>query len=157
MLLSPREEGDMNKTKEEWLTTLQDEIDDLHCDIYFTATFKSRTLAESAEKAFKYFLKCRLNQPGKTFFKKFVMCWAFFDKVDKRGGIHIHALLKNIDPSLAPSLQEKCKEFFGQSDVRPYDHSLPKHRSASHYLAEKVVRGELDHYDFYKINCKFRR
>lgn len=147
----------MDSNREEWLTTLQEELDSLHCDIYFSTTFKLKTLAESAEKAFKYFFKCRLNQPGDIFFKKFVLCWAFFERSDSRGSVHIHALLKGISPSLAIPLQKKCKDFFGQSDIRPYDHSLPKHKSASHYLAEKAVRGELDHYNFFKINCKLRR
>lgn len=146
----------MYSSEQEWLTSVQDELDSLCCDIYFSTTSRVKMLQMSAEQRFKYFFKCYINQPGNIFFEKFILCWAFFDKADKRGSVHIHSLIKGIDPSLADSLQKKCKDFFGQSKIRPYDHSLPKHRSASHYLAEKVVREELDHYDFYKINSKLR-
>lgn len=145
----------MNSSEEEWLTSVQNELDSLCCDIYFSTTSRVKMLQVSAEKRFKYFFK-HLNSSEEIFFKKFVLCWTFFDKADSRGSVHIHSLIKGIDPSLAVLLQKKCKSFFGQSDIRPYDHSLPKHRSASHYLAEKVVRDELDHYDFYKINSKLR-
>jgi len=142
-------------SKEEWLTSVQYELDSLYPDIYFSTTSRVKMLQMSAEKRFKYFFK-HLNNPEGIFFKKRIFCWTFFDKPDKRGSVHIHSLINGIDPTLAVLLQKKCKGFFGQSKVRPYDHSLPRERLASHYLAEKVVRGELEHYDFYKINSKLR-
>jgi len=144
-------------SKEELLTEFQEELDSLHCDLWFSTTFRSKALVMPAEKAFKYFFKSYLNQPDRIFFEKFILCWVLFDKRDSREGVHIHSLIKGIDPSLAPLLQKKSNAFFGQSDVRPYDHSISKNRSASHYLAEKYVREEFDHYGFYKINSRLRR
>ena len=131
-------------------------LDREHWDIYCNPTFRSRTLQEEAEQEVKYFFK-HLNKPGKIFFPKFMLCWVFYEGGDIRGGLHLHLLIKGINPSLAPDLQKKCKEFFGDSQVVPYNYNLPGEKSPSRYLAKKYISDELDFFDLYKINSKLRR
>lgn len=137
------------------INELQEQFDKLHSDIYLTATFRAKAVTESAEKKFKFFFKCYLNK-NKIFFEKYILCWVFFEKGDIRKGIHIHALIKNINPRFTPLLQVICEHFFGESKVVAYDHNRPKERQASYYLARKYCSEKLDHFDFYKINSRRR-
>jgi len=134
----------------------QNLLDRENWDIYCNPTFRRRTLQEEAEEEFKYFFK-HLNEPSKIFFPKFIVCWVFYEKGDIRGSLHIHSLIKGINPFFTSDLQGKCTKFFGQSQVVAYNHNLPKDKLPSHYLAKKYVSNELDFFDFYKINSKLRR
>lgn len=125
-------------------------------DIWLTTTFRKRTLLEEAVGEFKYFFK-HVNKPEEIFFHKYILAWVFFEQDNWRGGVHIHSVINGIEPSWAGLLEKRCRDFFGQSHVKPYDYSLPETQSAINYLGQKYVSGKLPHYDFYRINSKLRR
>ncbi|MCX5693701.1 MAG: hypothetical protein NT014_00980 [Candidatus Omnitrophica bacterium] len=134
----------------------QNLLDKEHWDIYCSLTFRTRTLFEEAMKEFKHFFK-HLNKSGEVFFPKYILSWVFYEKGDVRGGVHLHSLIKGINPSLASNLQNKCNDFFGDSQVVSYNHNLPREKLPSRYLAKKYISNELDFFDIYKINSKLRR
>ncbi|MBF0620045.1 MAG: hypothetical protein HQL19_07750 [Candidatus Omnitrophica bacterium] len=131
----------------------QELLDSFQWDVFVTITFRKRATTAWAIHAVKCFLK-HLNSREVQFFKKFVRCFVFSEKYGQREGIHLHLLIQGIDPSMAGALERKCLNIFGESAVKPYDHSLP--RLASFYLAEKCISPLLDHWDFFKINSRLR-
>jgi hypothetical protein len=123
-------------------------------DIYLTVTFRQSTSASTALRSFKYFFK-HLNTPDCVYFKQYIRCFIFCEKQGYQDGVHIHSLIQGVDITRAGLLEEKCRRFFGQSKVEPYQYGSP--RLASEYLAEKCVGLSLAHWDFIKINSKLRR
>ena len=105
----------------------------------------------SARKEFQYFIS-HLNY-AIDFFDKYVLAFVYFERKYSRAPIHIHALINGILPELCPALQSECVEFFGESDVTPYDPRLP----ASFYFGWKHVKPDLADFDFLKINSRRRK
>lgn len=124
-------------------------------DVWLTVTFRERTLMENAKKRFKSFFK-HLNKPSEVYYHKFVTMWVYYER-EARGGVHVHAVVKNIPSYLTPKLEKECRQYFGQAQVKPYDRSLPLSKSATSYLADKHLSPRLEGYDFYFINSKYRR
>ena len=122
-------------------------------DIWLTVTFKYPASSESAFKSFRYFFK-RLNTPELVFFEKFIRCIVLTEKHERRASAHIHCLIHGIAPSLARSLEDKCRGFFGSSVAKAYDSELP--RLASEYMAKKCADGVAEDWKVMKINAKWR-
>ena len=122
-------------------------------DLFVTITFKEKRGVDGAKKAFKSFFR-NLNLPSEIFYEKFILSWVFYESEGSRRGVHVHALIKGIDPSLASLLEEKCKGFFGLSKVVPYNYN--NSGSATSYLARKYPNINLVFFDYYKINSRLR-
>ena len=119
-------------------------------DIWVTLTFRNTVTPSLAKKKFKYFFKT-LNKPGEAFFKKYILSWVFVEKNKVKDGVHIHALVKGIAPALCRKLERKCKEFFGESRIKPM------HEGVIPYLCEKYNTSSLEDWGFVKINSKRRK
>jgi hypothetical protein len=121
-------------------------------DIFISITFRHQTNTEAAIKMFKYFFKHLNSSEGIFSFADYIYCLVFFENNEYTNGIHLHVFLEGISPLLAKSLNRKCNDFFGDSDVVQYDPTQP----ATYYVSWKYVFGMLDHFDYYKINFKYR-
>ena len=120
-------------------------------DLFATITFRQQCPSLSAIKAFKRFFKY-LNTRDRRFFDKYIECWIFLERHDLRAGVHIHALIRGINPTLAEELEKKCRRIFGQSRILPYDPM----RQAVVYLAGKYKSQRLEDFTFFKINSRLR-
>lgn len=129
-------------------------VERLGADLWFTVTFRRSVSLDTAMKSFKRFFKF-LNKPDKVYYEKFILSWVYFEKTIKGEGYHIHALIKGINPVLAPALEKECQKAFGLSKVKPYDHSRIIY-PASEYLADKCVFNS-DNLEFFRINSRLRR
>lgn len=119
-------------------------------DLFLTITFRKETSYITAVKKLKYFFK-RLNTKETFFFNRYVCTYVFFEENPGRRGVHIHCLLRGINPSSAYLLERKCLEFFGNSQVRPYD----EEDNAAKYLAKKYGSKYLRGFDLIKISAKY--
>jgi len=133
------------------VTAFGELIEGRNWDIFLTTTFRRPKGSTEAKRAFKYFFK-HLNTPAMAFFNKFVFALAVFERDSNRNGVHIHALLQGINPSLVASLEKKCREFFGDSVALPYDSD----KAGRFYIARKYVSSQLDDYDILRINSRLR-
>lgn len=107
---------------------------------------------EAAEKKFVKFFE-RLNRPTKYYFKGYIKCWVFYEKRPWGKGVHIHSLIKGINPSFAKMLEKKCQRKFGRSKIEPYISG----KGATGYLGRKYESLRLVHWDNYPINSKLRK
>ena len=123
-------------------------------DLWITITFRKHSSLGFTIKRLKWFF-ASLNTPAEMFYHHYVKCWVYFEKTIE--GYHIHCLLKRINPDLSLNLEEKCLRYFGRSEVRPYDHTITD-VPASEYVGQKCVKKKdtQDHWDYYKINSKYR-
>jgi hypothetical protein len=127
---------------------------DLHLwDIWFSTTVSREVGTEDFLRSFKYFFN-HINSRDFVFYKGFICGYVFSEFNKFRNGVHLHALIKGIDPEMANPVEEFCWDYFGESKVVPYDNYRPDR--ASGYLARKCVSQELDHFDFFKVNSSFR-
>jgi len=140
--------------KRKLVEVFQKFLDMQNYDLCLTITFRNKTGLELAKKQFKYFFKY-LNTKEEMIFDSFFIGWVFFEK-ENRGGVHIHAIISGISPSKASILEKRCRDYFGESKVVPYDLSRPTHKSMSRYLAEKYVTDDLEFFDFMRINSRIR-
>jgi hypothetical protein len=121
-------------------------------DLYVTITFRQDTCLEVAMIKFKRFFK-HLNSVERAFYEKMISTYAFFEYNDSfKTGVHIHALIQGINPSLSELLKERCLDYFGFSKIEPYSPA----ENVKFYLSRKINQTCLAHYDYYKINSKFR-
>jgi len=104
---------------------------------------------EKARKYFFYFFN-HLNK-HEDFYKKFVHFWFFIEQnPHERKGVHLHALMDGIIPEMIPSLNTRCNDTFGESEVKVRDkHTIP-------YLAKKCISPHLIDFNYYKINSRYR-
>lgn len=108
-----------------------------------------RPPAQRAKQTFNYFFK-HLNSPNGVFYHDRIRCFFLFERLPHP---HIHAFIKGIDPQLAEALEHKCRQFFGDSKVVPYDSS----KGARFYLGGKCVGREDVYWDVpYTVNSKYR-
>lgn len=124
-------------------------------DLYVTITFTEEIAMELALKRFKQFF-AYLNNRRFVFFEKLITCWVIFEKNDTRKGYHIHALIKGIDPTLAPRLEHLCHHAFGLSKVEGFDYSIQPY-SAVNYIVDKHIYKYCGSLMYYEINSKYRK
>jgi len=118
-------------------------------DTWLTVTFRTPVTSSLAKKKFKYFFKT-LNKPDEEFFKKYILSCVFVERNKVKKGFHIHALVKGVAPSLCSRLEEKCREYFGESRV------MPVHEGVIPYLCDKYDTSSLEDWRFFKINSRLR-
>lgn len=119
-------------------------------DLVLHITPRRIETVEILQKDIKYFFK-HLNAPGDKFYDKYVTLWCFFERFDKCG-VHSHILLKGIPPDKAKELAKRCNTFFGDTMVALYK---TKENIAA-YTLKNYGKDELEHYDYYKINARYR-
>jgi len=105
----------------------------------------------SARKEFQYFFS-HLNY-AVTFFDKYMLALVCFERAYPGARIHLHALIQRISPKFCQILQSECFEFFGESEVRPYDPS----KKVSFYFGLKYLKPELVDFDFLRVNSRRRK
>jgi len=120
--------------------------------LYATVTFKQEICMEKAKRSIRHFFKY-LNGRTVYFYKKLMQCVVFFEKTDSRGGVHVHMLIKGIDPALAKTLEQRLIIAFGRSEAEPY---IPGNGAAV-YLANKCDQQSLLHWDKWTINSRVRK
>lgn len=114
-------------------------------DLWATFTFREIVYLDKAKKEFKRFFKSII---GKTdyFFSKFIRTFTVFERNPDRPGVHIHCLIKGINPTLASKVSEKWE---GESKVLPYD----SEKGARFYLTNICLSPKkLEHFEPYTIN-----
>src|SRR5438477_2094597 len=111
-------------------------IKEFPADIWLTVTFRKTVNTGVAIRRFKYFLK-HLNKPDQQFYKKYINVLVVCEKNRYRQGVHIHALVKGMDISLAPALESACNERFGESKAKA------PHEGVAGYLADKFDSSSL--------------
>ena len=130
-------------------------IERINPDLFVTITFRTTTSKRAAEKYLKKFFKF-LNKDGEIFYNKFILAWVVvFERPVEGDGYHIHALIRDINPSLALPLEKKLNERFGSSKVLVYDHNWFNY-PASDYLAEKYIKYGYEGLELFRINSRFR-
>ena len=118
-------------------------------DLFATFTFRETISLDKAKREFKRFFKY-LNSKTNPFFDKFIRTFIVFERNPGRPGVHIHCLIKGINPTLASKISDKWK---GESKVLPYN---PK-EGARFYLANICLSPErIEHYDRFTINSRYR-
>jgi len=105
----------------------------------------------SARKEFQFFFS-HLNY-AVTFFDKYMLALVCFERAYPGARIHLHALIQGILPQFCQTLQSECFEFFGESEVKPYDPS----KKVSLYFGWKYLKPELVDFDFLRINSRRRK
>lgn len=123
-------------------------------DLWVTITFRHITVKETALKQFKAFFKyLNRNSKNVVFVEKRIGSLTFFEKHSSRKGVHIHALVRGVNPTLAKKLCKECEKRFGESWVEAYDPT----KGAVIYLANKLFSPRLEHHDFYTIHPRSKR
>ena len=147
-----------------------DFVDTRDWDIYFTTTLRApvktitivqngrsrdviawRNDTASVRKELQCFF-ANLNRYS-TFFTKYILLLAIFERQHKGARIHVHALIEGIPPKFCYALRSLACDFFGESKIEPYD---PKRR-ARYYFGDKFTNPDLCDFDFMKINSRVRR
>ena len=128
---------------------LNEYIKERGLECWMTVTFPNAVPPSLAKKEFQRFFK-KLNKADEEFFKKYVECLVFIEKNKTREGVHIHAVVGKIAPTLYPRLKEKCKKYFGESEVKARDYrTVP-------YLVRKFDSELLEDWFPLKINSRYR-
>ncbi len=139
-------------------------------DIFFSTTFRKLTKTitiiqdkqpkevrvwlngiPSMRKELQYFFS-HLNYVV-NFVDKYMLALICFERQYKGAPIHIHALIKGISPQFCRILKSESYEFFGESEVKPYDSTKP----VSFYFGWKYLKSELVDFDFLRINSRRRK
>jgi hypothetical protein len=129
-------------------------LEKMSYDIWMTVTFGIRVDEYNAIRTVKHFFK-GLNKPhGIFYYNSYMHCWLFAEQKPWQDRVHIHSLIRGIDPRLSSDLQSECQERFGKVHAVPYNPSLSYR--ATQYIAEKFACGWLKSYDFCKINSRWR-
>ncbi|MDP8265262.1 MAG: hypothetical protein P9M12_07310 [Candidatus Aceula lacicola] len=119
-------------------------------DTWVSLSFRWECSSEKASRVFKKFFK-NLNSPEDKFFDMFFYCMVFFEKNKFRRGTHIHALFNRF--SLSEKQMQKLERRWspiGQSKIKKvHEHVIP-------YLTEKFQKKTLEHFDYFKINSRYR-
>ena len=105
----------------------------------------------SAKKEFQFFFS-HLNAAA-TFFDKYMFALVCFERAYPGARIHLHALIRGISPEFCQILQRECFEFFGESEIKPYDPT----KKVSLYFGRKYLKPELVDFDFLRINSRKRK
>ncbi|MDD5567668.1 MAG: hypothetical protein PHY88_00440 [Candidatus Omnitrophica bacterium] len=105
----------------------------------------------SARKEFQFFFS-HLNY-AVNFFDKYMLALVCFERAYPGARLHIHALIQGISPCLCRMLQSECFEFFGESEVKPYE----PFKGVSFYFGWKYLKPELVDFDFLRINARRRK
>ena len=104
--------------------------------LWVTVTFRKPVSAWQSDDAIRRFRKClkKLNKPDRAPFPDCMGAWIFAERNPRNlRNIHLHALVCDVDPALAPELESVLAGVLGKSEVEAYDGS----RGAAYYLAEK--------------------
>lgn len=140
-------------------------------DIFLVTTFRQEKEAEGAKRCFKCKFKY-LNEPDDVYYEKVIYAFIVLERNEHRGGIHIHAFIRGIDPSLALFLEDKLKSkrcrkdkcaqdnwyepkyksVIGETVALPYDSK----KGGSWYLSWKYPFAKIIDFDFIKINSRYR-
>jgi len=122
-------------------------------DLYATMTFPKVTEKTEAMDAYKHFFKY-LNRDYKKFYERYIHCLVVYERNTSRKGVHIHSFIRGIQADLCDMVLRECKNYFGpQCDVQPY--ALRRWKKIK-YIARKYVSPDLEDFDFYKINSRYR-
>ena len=105
-----------------------------------------------ARRALKQFFS-HLNTKERIFFRKYVICYVFYDTHRTRPGVHVHFFLRGIMPFYAPEVEKRLLKELGQAKVKPYILG----GGAARYVAKKYVTGRLLNFELYRINSRLRK
>lgn len=111
-----------------------------------TKSFESELNEYTAKQLLEHFFR-RIN-----FYQKFCMAkhyiygWFVFEQNTDSPGVHVHALIKGIDPLLSKYVEEELEKRFGYAKVFPYKRRKFK-QTACRYMAWKILSpSTVDHY-----------
>jgi len=136
--------------QKEMSDALRDFLEEFEYDLWATFTLKHEGSLEFTSKRIKHFLK-HLNRPDEPYYEKYIDCWIFYEK--QSSGVHAHALIRGISPSLAGLVQKRAERELGVAEVEPY---IP-HGGAARYLSVKYNRSCLLDFQRCRINSRVRK
>ena len=141
-----------------------------HWDIYFNTTLrapvKTITIVQNGRSrdvitwrndtaSVRKELQCFFSNLNcySTFFTKYILLLALFERQHKGARIHVHALIQGISPKFCYALRSLACDFFGESKIEPYDPA----KNARGYFGKKFVNPDSCDFDFMRINSRVRK
>ena len=119
-------------------------------DTFMTVTFRKRLQADTVKKLLRSYL-AHINDDEIDFYKKFMYSWIFIEKNTFSSQSHAHLLVKDLDPSKYPLLEQMLKESFGYAQIKQcHENSIP-------YIARKYATERLLTYEPMCIHSKRRK
>jgi hypothetical protein len=121
----------------------------LHFDTTMWVTFRQECSVSTAKHQLSRFFK-HLNDGEVDFYKRVIYAWAFYEKNDDNG-VHVHLLVKGLDPDHYQLLEETLLKTFGHAEVKAcHDNSVP-------YVAQKYGTTKLVYDEPMRINSHRRQ
>lgn len=123
-------------------------------DLWANITSAATMEAAALKKMFRHFMRT-VNTKKRFLIPNYAWCFVLFDRTNSRDGVHIHALIRGVDPKKAKIFQRKCISCFGVSKVMKYDAS--RQPNATLYLANKYCSSKLADFAFMKIDPRRKK